>query len=227
MGHAPQGKVLTTWESPWWQEISLEGELQSHRGEHSNFATGKTEVTCTVSTATLCSPAWDAHLHHLGFWRSVPGRGLGLAAQRPPEGTGVWQLRVYVERTWAHKRGKNPLLWGGGGACRGKDARSGAGTTTGASFPAHALKQQVTAYRSSGVAGASRHYHPGLQRQVWATAAAERKGSRHSSLPLSGMGPGNTHELHTLKKEAASIKTKNPLNKNIKPTQTTQGCSCI
>lgn len=135
------------------------------------------------------------------------------------------------ECTWNEpgptREARIPCCGGGGGACRGKDARSGAGTTTGASFPAHALKQQVTAYRSSGVAGASCHYHPGLQRQVWATAAAERKGSRHSSLPLSGMGPGNTHELHTLKKEAASIQTKNPLNKNIKPTQTTQGCSCI
>ena len=49
MGPAPQGKGLTTWESPCWQEISLEGELQSQRGEHSIFGTGKTEVTCTDS----------------------------------------------------------------------------------------------------------------------------------------------------------------------------------
>ena len=105
-----------------------------------------------------------------------------------------------------------------GGAGRGGGARRMQGegckirgrNTIGASFPAHVLKQQVTAYRSSGVVGASRHYHPGLQGQVWATAAAEKTGSRHSSLPLSGMGPGNTHELHRLRKEA-SIQTKNPL----------------
>ena len=97
-----------------------------------------------------------------------------------------------------------------------KDARWGQ-DHQGASFPD---------YMSSRVEGASRCYHPGLQRHVWATAA-ENTGSRHSSLPLSSMGPRNTHELHTLMKEVASIQTKNPLNKNIKPTQTTQGCSCI
>ena len=60
MGPAPQGgsceegKVPTTWESPRCQETSPEGELQSHRGEHSNFATDKTKVTCTDSQ--YCHP---------------------------------------------------------------------------------------------------------------------------------------------------------------------------
>ena len=177
MGPAPQGKVLTTWESPRWQEISLEGELQSQRGEHSIFATGKTEVTCTDSQychamlpSLRCSSA-SSGLLEVGCtetaWRcwsvateSVCGTNLG------PQ-----------ERQGASAGG------GGGGVVRGmqgEGCKIRGRTTIGASFPAHALKQQVTAYRSSGVVGASRHYHPGLQGQVWATAAAEKTGSRHS-----------------------------------------------
>ena len=78
---------------------------------------------------------WVPKLRH-------PGRGLGLAVWKQTESAGVWQLRVYVEEAWAHQRSREPLL-GWAHEERGR-------TTIGASFPVHALRQQVTVYMSSG-----------------------------------------------------------------------------
>ena len=53
----------------------------------------------------------------LGVWRSDPGRRLGLAAWRHPEGARAWYAPVegVQKEAWAHQRGKALLL--GGGVC--------------------------------------------------------------------------------------------------------------
>ena len=78
----------------------------------------------------------------LGLWRSEQGRGLGLAACRQPEGARVWcaSIKGVQEEAWADQRGKMPLL--------GVREERG-GTSIGASFSAHALRWQSTAYMSS------------------------------------------------------------------------------
>ena len=47
-----------------------------------------------------------------GFGHQILGRGLGLAAQRQPEGAKVWcaTTKGVWEEAWAHQRGKVPLL---------------------------------------------------------------------------------------------------------------------
>ena len=85
-------KPLHWWRRGWW------GDIQSHGREHSNRGLeGKAKIfphRRSVPTSThlpemlICSPtrAGGAGIWGLGCGGQTPGRGLGLAAWRQPEG---------------------------------------------------------------------------------------------------------------------------------------------
>ena len=79
-----------------------------------------TQIICTTTPehhSLRCSGrGWVLRLR---FWRSVPGRGLGLTTWRRPEGlesSSPWAgeqnatAKVTPEEVWAHRRSKVPLL---------------------------------------------------------------------------------------------------------------------
>ena len=71
---------------------------------------------CPALPSLRCSPAGAGRVWvlRLGFWRSGPGRGLGLALWRQLEGARVWcdTTEGVWEEVWACQRGKASLSGG-------------------------------------------------------------------------------------------------------------------
>ena len=109
-----------------WEAMALDGESQSLRRKlSSQIEKGKAEKRTTQTTGTT------THRHHrlrhsggswalrLRLWRSVTGRGPGLAVYREPKGlgggaplAGEWSAidEGACDEAWAHRRSKAPLL---------------------------------------------------------------------------------------------------------------------
>ena len=139
-----------------------------------------------VSTTTLCSSAWDASSAGVGgVWvlklrlqRSDPGKRLGLAAQRQPEGVGVWCNCNWM-CMWKKPRPNRGTRYSCQRECKGRS-----GTYIGASFwtctysevTGHHLHELWGWARGAVITG-SKGVHRPLQRCV------ERPASRWQSLP--------------------------------------------
>lgn len=197
-----------------------EWELVSHREEHSNLVNRQNRSDLhRPSVLPRYAPSLRCFISTSSGLLEVSAKEkLGLAAHGDRLEAWRWQLRVYGTNL-AHKRQGAPVV-GGGGRMQGEVDKIRAGppqelSRSCAQTTGHCM---WSAWRSGAATTI-------LAPEAGGPPLAAEKGEQALFTALSGMGPGNTHELHTLRKEA-SIQTKNPSTKILKPTQTTQGCSC-
>ena len=156
-----------------------------------------------VSTAALCSPAWDPCPP---AWAGAGCWSLGFGGQTQGEDQD-WLYRDSLKRVecgnWGCTRKKPGPTTEARYHCWGACKERG-GTTIGDSFPVRTFSGNRTPPTWAPGAGASHHCHHGLQRQARAAATNKRTMIRHQVLSLLLQECAGHHRKYKTRKQPPS-----------------------